>query len=88
MKWEQIPNFCQHAAVKCTRHFQVLHASKTLLFLIFSPSSVFLRPSAPTTTSKSKLATGWSAGRIAALHPISKNTVQRENVGISTDVYL
>lgn len=38
-------------------------------FPAFSPSRVFLRPSAPTTTSNSKLATGWSAGWIPALHP-------------------
>lgn len=39
------------------------------LFAASSPSKVFRRPSAPTTTSNSKLARGWSAGRIAALHP-------------------
>lgn len=42
-----------------------------------SPSRVFLRPSAPTTTWNSKLATGWSAGRTAALHPSPERWRQR-----------
>lgn len=33
------------------------------------PSSVFRLPSAPTTTSKSKSAIGWSDGRISAFQP-------------------
>lgn len=52
--------------------------NKRLLCAIVSPSRVFLRPSAPTTVSNSKLATGWSAGRIAALHPSTEQQRDRE----------
>lgn len=37
--------------------------------LFLSPSKVFLRPSAPITTSKSKFETGWLDGRTSARHP-------------------
>lgn len=63
-----------------------LHCSP-LLFAVFSPSRVFLRPSAPTTTSNSKLATGWSAGRIAALHPIPKRWKQRQTKRVGKKKY-
>lgn len=41
---------------------------------IHIPSNVFLRPSAPITTSNSYSDKGWSTGRNSALQPISKNT--------------
>lgn len=75
-EWHQVPVIHQRALVmfKSAEHNHSFLNCPGLLFPCISPSSVFLRPSAPTTTSNSKPATGWSAGRIAALHPIAEKT--------------
>lgn len=80
-EWQQVQTLCSGTVtfrlelflyIMLSCHVQYILETFILfisLFAVFSPSRVFLRPSAPTTTSNSKLATGWSAGWIAALHP-------------------
>lgn len=41
----------------------------SVTYILFSPSNVLLRPSAPITTSNSKSETGWPEGRISARQP-------------------
>lgn len=57
-------NFRDQAAIPAAPPAWGFWFSSSLL-----PSSVFLRPSAPITTSKSKSATGWPGGRTSARHP-------------------
>lgn len=48
-----------------------------------SPSSVFLRPSAPMMTSNSNSDRGWSAGRNSARQPISARTEKWDELAVS-----